>query len=635
MLKKGSNYNLILVMIVAIVAIIALYLMSTNSKSSSINTATITGNGVLGGPNLGASGVLKCGVNTCTGGTTCNVVTNKCEKMADAKVKCAKDSECVYAGYFCEKTGTLQNIGNKMEIIKYCVKGCNVNNDCANGMQCNTKTNKCVEECKDPDGEDITKKSTTKGLITPSFDKHIELTDECLSENTVDERICSIAVTDNNLKSVSTKPLKCPTGTTCSNGACVESCTDADNGKDYFKASTAKLGKNGAKNTDSCNEKGELTESYCENNKIKTELKKCPAGCKDGACVIPKCTDSDVTTKNDPYSDGETYGLDDLYYINYGLGGGVTMLNKELLTLQTISDKCDTVNNKITEYFCNGKINYGDMITVSCPTNTLCLKEANACIPKCSETDTKDQNVAGTAIGYFLSSNKTETKSDVCDGNKLIEYTCLADGSKMEQKPAVTCPYGCKNGACLPICKDTDNTGRGENDWINEEFLLYSEATYINLFKAGTASGPNQIGKIITTTDKCVGTTLTEAYCDVKTNTVKTKTTTCEKGCASDGSCKPLPVEPKCLDSDKAAKNEKVGNVEYTLNQATYINSKTAGSAKEYGIDGKVTKEEKDACDGTKIKEAYCDIATKKTKTITYACSTGTCKVIDGKGVCA
>ena len=77
-----------------------------------------------------------------------------------------------------------------------------------------------------------------------------------------------------------------------------QTCTDSDNGKDYYTKGTFSGLWQGQQitNTDSCvdalDETGDdvtssnyLGEGYCENNQLKVERITCPNGCSDGICL--------------------------------------------------------------------------------------------------------------------------------------------------------------------------------------------------------------------------------------------------------------------------------------------------------------------------------------------------------------
>jgi len=59
-------------------------------------------------------------------------------------------------------------------------------------------------------------------------------------------------------------------------------CSDSDNGKHYYVAGQACLGRECS--LDDCHSDGSLTEAYCDNG-IRTERYTCPNGCNNGACI--------------------------------------------------------------------------------------------------------------------------------------------------------------------------------------------------------------------------------------------------------------------------------------------------------------------------------------------------------------
>src|SRR3989344_181275 len=109
--------------------------------------------------------------------------------------------------------------------------------------------------------------------------------DNCQSTSVLVEQFC-------NGDSASSENYTCPSGTTCSNGACIyvsgAACTDSDGGKDYFVKGTAtRTGEASQVDSDNCMSSTILREVYCNGNILSEENYNCPVGCSTGACNNP------------------------------------------------------------------------------------------------------------------------------------------------------------------------------------------------------------------------------------------------------------------------------------------------------------------------------------------------------------
>lgn len=63
----------------------------------------------------------------------------------------------------------------------------------------------------------------------------------------------------------------------------------------------------------------------------------------------------------------------------------------------------------------------------------------------CEDTDSRDYYAAGTTYARLFTVNGEEPKSDVCEGDTLIEYYCVYDEPQVE---FYECPNGCISGTC-------------------------------------------------------------------------------------------------------------------------------------------------------------------------------------------
>ncbi|MCX6706781.1 MAG: hypothetical protein NT001_01425 [Candidatus Woesearchaeota archaeon] len=178
---------------------------------------------------------------------------------------------------------------------------------------------------------------------------------------------------------------KCPTGK-CSEGACVK-CTDSDDGATYnVKGITAGIDKNGKEvtMTDSCivtkgvtknfkeySVSNELREYSCDGDAVTEEaVYTCPKGCINGACIDPKCNDTDGGM--DYFVSGSAIGLD-----KYGKQVVVKDTCKTAAVLIEASCKEDADVLK-TDYTCPYKC--AARACVRCPEGSIkannCVKEA-------------------------------------------------------------------------------------------------------------------------------------------------------------------------------------------------------------------------------------------------------------------
>lgn len=64
----------------------------------------------------------------------------------------------------------------------------------------------------------------------------------------------------------------------------------------------------------------------------------------------------------------------------------------------------------------------------------------------CIDSDDANPLARGTTYARLFSVNGEEPKSDVCEGDSLIEYYCALNEPQVE---FFTCPDGCIDGACV------------------------------------------------------------------------------------------------------------------------------------------------------------------------------------------
>jgi|GEM_PF-3538422 len=232
--------------------------------------------------------------------------------------------------------------GNKVRKREYCAYGCD---------EGKCKPPPADEKCYETDGGyDIYERG-----VCESGSQRLE--DHCNSDGTLTEKYCA---DDTTIKWNSTA---CPEGYVCSEGACrPQTCTDSDDGKDYYEKGEITQGENHG--FDGCNTNGQfgsdpnmLMEYFCdEESKIEVDWYSCPNGCEDGACLLPE-----VTPPTCSDSDGG---------MNYYIKGVVT--DKHGIVVE---DECKN-HSAILEKFCGPEGGFGISV-YTCPNG--CSYENGAC----------------------------------------------------------------------------------------------------------------------------------------------------------------------------------------------------------------------------------------------------------------
>lgn len=232
-------------------------------------------------------------------------------------------------------------------------------------------------------------------------------------------------------KSVESQKFPCPSGYECKNGKCIESqCTDSDNGENEKVAGKAVSGMDSK--SDSCNGPYEVLEYYCDNGQISNKQIICDDNyeCKNGACVVSQCSDSD--------------GKD-------SAKKGTTKLGKE-----TMEDSC--INGAVKEYFCSSNEIKNEVI--QCSAGYVC--DAGACIKEvCKDSDNgKDTSKKGTTT----LSGKTYTDSCYSD-TRVMEYYCQTEIEIEYEQINCQTGYECYDGLCRKAaCTENRDDISDENE---------------------------------------------------------------------------------------------------------------------------------------------------------------------------
>ncbi|MEW5896213.1 MAG: Kazal-type serine protease inhibitor family protein [Nanoarchaeota archaeon] len=188
-------------------------------------------------------------------------------------------------------------------------------------------------------------------------------------------------------------------------------CRDSDKGINLMTRGTV-LKENVIK-TDICVSIYNVQEFFCENNEISSAVNTCPVGnrCINGACT-EECTDSD---------NGK-----DLFNLGSTQKGSLSK-----------ADACSA--SSVIEYFCEDN-NIRSLVS-ACTTGFSC--DEGTCVPECTDSDGGvDYNIVGTTT------KGSESKSDTCEGEKIVEYYCL--DNELKSKTAECNPnWVCLSGACI------------------------------------------------------------------------------------------------------------------------------------------------------------------------------------------
>ncbi len=277
-----------------------------------------------------------------------------------------------------------------------------------------------------------------------------------------------------------------------------KTCTDSDGGLDYFTKGTVTIctftdtsGGCGAI-VDRC-DGNVLTENYCDGTDGKSVKYTCPYGCEDGACVKEsKCTDSDGGRNY--YERGSV-----IYSGNPGQPPGVSATNTEYC----LDDKI------VVEHYCEDDLHKSK--TFHCPNGCLdgaCIKGKE---PYCSAIGSRSE------CWYQYDSL---IKYDNCDGCFAVcKYVGAQEGWYSSCNSALVRYEKCQEEV---NCTDSDG---GENYYVKG--ITEGRANPADDFSQGAI-----YSKVY---DICVGSKLTEYYCDSEGYISRTYYT-CPNGC-KDGAC--------------------------------------------------------------------------------------------------
>ena len=244
-------------------------------------------------------------------------------------------------------------------------------------------------------------------------------------------------------------------------------CTDSDGGENIYNYGEVTEIQNGVRhlNKDECvlyydapqpngdyahavnacsGDKCKIMEKICirDNSVASQKEVPCPQGCRDGACVkgTSECIDSDS-------------GQD--YYVKGKMSHGGVVLQDSCADEYNLNEfYCNKEGGSSSETFkCQLGCKDGACVKETVCGNDICeVGEEKTCITdckKCIDSDKgKDYYVKGY-VSYILPEGKGIGGEDSCDDYYVSEFYCKEDGSY--EKDTFLCPYGCKDGACIPF----------------------------------------------------------------------------------------------------------------------------------------------------------------------------------------
>lgn len=332
-----------------------------------------------------------------------------------------------------------------------------------------------IEICSDSDdGKDYYVKGITRIWDRPEFNE-----DYC-SGNRLSEFYC------NEAGGTSEFYYTCPYG--CEGGVCLKeygekiSCTDSDNGKNYYIRGFTKGHEEPNGIYDACADADEVYEHYCENNFVKVERYKCSSGkCIDGACiqdkVLPpftaavydKAPSSDVIIISDTllalkgkgygqvpvgssklFSEVNAFNLDNKVTLAVYLGEAVIIVGEHSPASHVIFavDIKEILSKKgITpQTILNSEVPSADLLDL--------FEEEDEDIEIPEEEETQEPTIT-PPTQIKVQPDKCKTNADCSDNNTCTSDLCSGTPKKCSYiEVSLGCNY---NGNCIPIGVRAEN----------------------------------------------------------------------------------------------------------------------------------------------------------------------------------
>jgi len=227
-------------------------------------------------------------------------------------------------------------------------------------------------------------------------------------------------------------------------------CTDSDSGVNYYVGGNAQDGNQTISDACMANNPKQLSESYCENEIIKSAIYDCQNGCSDGKCLCP-------TTK---CSDGTIYGpekctvKENICVCPSCPAMPTTPATCSAPTCEGAKDTGQKDSNGCIIYSCqatpacqptkcdDGSMNTCQVVNGICTCSTCTAKP----IQTCTDSD--------GGINYYEKGYIDQTFSpsgrhyDSCVNASVVEeWSCIPGGTFRYDN--YVCPNGCSDGACI------------------------------------------------------------------------------------------------------------------------------------------------------------------------------------------
>ena len=343
----------------------------------------------------------ECAIPTCSDSDSGNNVLEKGTVTSGTTAYADTCSGASVVEYYCAAGGM------KSETV-----ACPQNYYCESGV--------CVQPtCSDSDGG---QSSSVKGTTTKAGTTS---TDSCRDSSTLIEYYCDSS------GNIASKDIQCGTGSACSDGACIESCSSTVETTKYNINKKDTATKGAAIMSDYCVDVERVTDFYCESNTIMNKTTYCPQGysCHDGACTLPQCSDSDNgkdTSVKGVVSKGRNENTDTCYDLNF-----------------------------VNEYYCENNEVLSERI--QCPSKYTCLN--GACVPLTNPTCTDDENTVDKLKRGTVTVG-TQKQADTCVDNYTVrDYYCTSSSNMAHVDLDCASGYYCNNGACIKEvgCTESDN----------------------------------------------------------------------------------------------------------------------------------------------------------------------------------
>ncbi|GEM_PF-5491000 len=271
-------------------------------------------------------------------------------------------------------------------------------------------------------------------------------TDQCVTTTTLKEFFCSSG-------NFSTIDYSCPSGYSCSNGACKpnsgnQTCTQTSDCGSKSNSLVCYTGSVYNQTiTPSC------SGGSCNSLNITRVLNKsCSYGCNPTTVTCLSQTQSQTCLDTDSGTDGfgaSAFGLYDK--------GNVSVLNSTSSTTSYYLDSCSN-STAVLEWFCDSSGNV-DNVTYNCPagcSSEACVSNQNYPDEMCDDSDNGKNYTFSGVVDYTLDLTDSSFP-DECEQNYVVEYFCSNDNYVDFVKQSCGSTKICSNGKCIPLSNNQTN----------------------------------------------------------------------------------------------------------------------------------------------------------------------------------